>query len=520
MKAHIIGGGIAALSAAAYLFRDAGVLGHNIHIYEASDILGGALDARGDPRSGYVMRGGRMFEEREGCIHDLLSFIPSRDDPTISIEEDLRAFNASHGWENKARLVASGGTVIPSEEFGLSYRNIIDLTELVLLPESFLDGKSIEDVLDLSILDTNFWNMFGSIFALLPWHSAIETRRYLRRFFHLLPTMSSMTTIQRTRYNQYEAIVEPLRDWLMRLGVQFHLRTICEDIDFADDDGRLRPNVLRLRSGGNPQTIELAPEDTVFVTLGSHVAASTQGDMTTPPPLRKEPDPAWLLWERLATAYPAFGKPDTFEREVNETGWVTFTITCNGGPLPELVEKLSGSPLGRGGLMTLTGSPWLLTLTGFHNPHFVDQPQGVDLLWGYGLYLDRAGGAVQKPMPECTGADILTELAHHLGFTDSLDAILASCNCIPTLLPHAGSVLMRRRKADRPDPAPDGFANLGLLGQFIEVPEEVVFTTEYAVRGAWMAVSRLFETGREPPPPYLGQYDPHALAASLMALRS
>lgn len=41
MKVHIVGGGIAALSAAAYLFRDAGVLGANIHIYEACERLGG-----------------------------------------------------------------------------------------------------------------------------------------------------------------------------------------------------------------------------------------------------------------------------------------------------------------------------------------------------------------------------------------------------------------------------------------------------------------------------------------------
>ncbi|MGD9866223.1 MAG: oleate hydratase [Pseudodonghicola sp.] len=520
MKAHIIGGGISALAAAAYLFRDGGLLGANIHIYEASDSLGGALDARGDAQSGYRMRGGRMFEAREGCIHDLMSFLPSRDDPTISIEDDLRAFNASHGWHNAARLVGPGGAVLAAEHFGLSPRNLLELTELVLMPEALLDGKSVEEVLDLSILDTNFWNMFGSIFALLPWHSAIETRRYLRRFFHLLPTMASMTTIQRTRYNQYEALVEPLRDWLTRLGVHIHMRSTCEDVGFVSEGGRLRPDRLIIRRADGTDTVTLGADDLLFLTLGSHVAGTTYGDMRTAPPPGEGDSPGWALWRRLAGRHPGLGAPEAFRARIDRTAWVTFTITARGGPLRPLIERLSGSPLGRGGLMTLTGSPWLLTLTGFHTPHFTNQPADVDLFWGYGLYLDRPGSAVAKAMPDCSGAEILAELAHHLGMTGALDAIRDSCTCIPALMPYAGSVLMRRKQADRPDPVPAGFANLGLLGQFVEVPDDVVFTTEYAVRGARLAVAGLLGPGREIPPVYLGQYDPQALVAALRALRS
>ncbi|GHH04381.1 oleate hydratase [Pseudodonghicola xiamenensis] len=518
MKAHIIGGGISALAAAAYLFRDAGVLGANIHIYEASDRLGGALDARGDAQGGYVMRGGRMFEAREDCIHDLMSFIPSRDDPTISIEDDLRAFNATYGWHNTARLLGPGGEVLAAEHFGLSPRNLLDLTELLLAPEVMLDGKSVADVLDLSILQTNFWNMFGSIFALLPWHSAIETRRYLRRFFHLLPTMASMTTIQRSRYNQYESLVEPLRDWLDRLGVRFHMGCTCEDVDFTEEAGLLRSERFTLRHDGVTEGIELAPDDLLFLTLGSHVADATFGDMTSPPLPSKATSPAWGLWHRLAGRYPGLGNPQVFQARIDRTAWVTFTITARGGPLRTRIESLSGAALGRGGLMTMTGAPWLLTLTGFHNPHFTNQPGDVDLFWGYGLYLDRPGSAVAKPMPACSGAEILTELAHHLGMPEVLPALLESCICTPVLMPYAGSVLMRRNKADRPAPVPTGYANLGLLGQFVEVPDEVVFTTEYAVRGARLAVAGLMGEGRAIPPVYLGQYDPHALIAALRAL--
>ena len=520
MRVHIIGGGIAALSAASYLLRDASVMGHNIDIYDASDRLGGALDAAGTAETGYVMRGGRMFEVKEACIHDLLSFVPSGNDPSKSIEVDLLEFNAKHGWDNKARLLGPNGKVLPSESFGLSYRNMLDLAELMLSPEAILDGKSIEDVLDLSILDTNFWNMFGSIFALLPWHSAIETRRYLRRFFHLLPTMSSMTTIQRTRFNQYEAIVQPLRDWLTSQGVTFHLSTTCEDISFSGPDGDKRPAILHMTNVRGSKDTKLGPNDVVFVTLGSHVDDATRGSMTEAPPVPQGQGCSWRLWERLAGTHDGFGSPAVFKRRVEQTGWVTFTITCKKGPLPKLVERLSGSALGRGGLMTLTGSPWLMTLTGFHNPHFANQPPDADILWGYGLYLDRPGSAVAKTMPNCSGSDILTELAHHLGIDRDLPAVLSSCICHPTLLPYAGSVLIQRNKADRAQIVPDGFRNLALLGQFVEVPDEVVFTTEYSIRGARMAVAQIFNTERPPPPVYLGQYDPKALLASLRALRA
>ncbi|MDK3017339.1 oleate hydratase [Pseudodonghicola flavimaris] len=518
MKAHIIGGGISALATAAYLFRDAGLLGANIHIYEAGERLGGALDARGSAEHGYVMRGGRMFEAREGCIHDLMSFLPSRDDPTVSIEDDVRAFNAAHGWQNAARLLGPGGEVLAAEHFGLSPRNLLDLTELLLAPEGVLDGKSVEDVLDLSILQTNFWNMFGSIFALLPWHSAIETRRYLRRFFHLLPTMASMTTIQRTRYNQYESLVEPLRDWLKRLGVQVHMGCCCEDVDFVEDAGRLRPAQFSLRRAGVTERVTLDASDLLFITLGSHVADATFGDMATPPPPSAGDSPAWALWRRLAGRYPGLGDPEVFRARIERTAWVTFTITARGGPLRPRIEALSGAALGRGGLMTLTASPWLLTLTGFHTPHFTDQPAGSDLFWGYGLYLDRPGSAVDKVLSDCSGAEILGELAHHLGMSQALPEMLETAICMPCLMPYAGSVLMRRKKADRPAPVPAGYANLGLLGQFVEVSDDVVFTTEYAVRGARLAVEGLLGEARAIPPVYLGQYDPHALIAALRAL--
>jgi oleate hydratase len=82
---YIVGGGIAALAAAVLLMRDGGVPGDRITILEHRDTAGGSLDGAGDPQSGYLTRGGRMFEPQFVCTLDLLSSIPAPDDPTISV---------------------------------------------------------------------------------------------------------------------------------------------------------------------------------------------------------------------------------------------------------------------------------------------------------------------------------------------------------------------------------------------------------------------------------------------------
>ena len=45
--AHLVGGGIASLAAAAILIRDGDMLGKNITVYEQLDLLGGVLLDRG-----------------------------------------------------------------------------------------------------------------------------------------------------------------------------------------------------------------------------------------------------------------------------------------------------------------------------------------------------------------------------------------------------------------------------------------------------------------------------------------
>jgi oleate hydratase len=126
-------------------------------------------------------------------------------------------------------------------------------------------------------------------------------------------------------------------------------------------------------------------------------------------------------------------------------------------------------------------------------------------------------------MAECTGEEILKELLQHLSFdkrlhellkellSDQRDAVTKSLICIPCDLPYVNNIWMPRSRGDRPRTVPKGATNLGLLGQYVEVPNEVTFTIEYSARTAWEAVHLLFKRGPAPPRVYQGNYDLKAL---------
>ena len=81
-------------------------------------------------------------------------------------------------------------------------------------------------------------------------------------------------------------------------------------------------------------------------------------------------------------------------------------------------------------------------------------------------------------------------------------------------MPYITSFFMPRRAGDRPEVIPDGCVNLGLIGQFVETPDDCVFTTEGSARTAMMAVYGLLDLDRDVPPIWPAQYDIRALLAA------
>jgi oleate hydratase len=516
IKAHIVGGGIAGLASAVFLVRDGGVPGPNIRVIEAAQ-LGGSLDAAGSAGLGYSMRGTRMFGPAYVLTYELLDGIPSLDDPAKSVAQDTFEFWQAQPWYDKARLVEQG-RVVDLSSWGFRNRERADLARLMLQPEEALGARSIAECFEPAFFESNFWFMWGSMFGFEAWHSAAELRRYLLRFLRLFPDLETMQIIQSTRYNGHDAIVRPMLRWLEAQGVVFETGLEVTDLQFEPDGGGQAVRRLvgrRVGPAGTASDIEVAPEDRVIVTLGSTTAASSLGSMTAPPPPPVRSDAAWALWQRLAARHPAFGRPSAFCGDVERTRWVTFTVTEHGDGFIRRVEQFSGSPAGRGGLVTLKGSAWGLTFHLYPSPAFPGQPADRFVWWGYGLFADRPGDFVAKPMVDCSGAEILRELYAQLGWQADTAALLGQAHCIPCLLPYATSQFMPRAPGDRPAVIPAGITNLAVVGQYCEIPDDVVFTVEYSVHSARLAVASLLGLEDTLPPTYRGLEHPNALVEAL-----
>jgi oleate hydratase len=514
MKAHLVGGGIASLAAAAHLIKDGNMLGGNIHVYEAGDGIGGCLRGYGDAAHGYVIPVGRVFEKQYRCTAELLSFIPSVSDPSRSVWEEMEEFHQKAGWHNKTRLVGAGGRVIDASDFGLSLVDKLAMTRLLLTPEALLEGLRIDEWFSPAMFSSNFWYMWVPVMGSLPQHSLLEMKRFLNRFLHLLPDFAPMTMIYRTRYHQDQAIRQPLQEWLARQGVNFHVKATVKDVDFVPSLDHITAQGLVVEMAGTNKTIEVARDDIVLVTNGSQVGDVNVGSMDLAPSLHMTGN-AWRLWQRLSRGRKDFGNPNVFFGKPEDSLWGIFTVTTGDPTFMDRFAAFTGRPTGRQGLVTLVDSNWLLTIVTFHQPHFREQPEGIQIWWGYGVYPDRPGNFVAKPMRECSGAEILREVLGHLAFDSDAERIVATSNCIPCLVPEANALWAVRRRADRPLAVPTGSTNFGFIGQFCEVADDVVFTMEYSVRSAREAVTKLLRLDRKPPAPYQGLHDPAAIQAAL-----
>lgn len=504
--AYLIGGGIASLAAAAFLIRDGNFKGDHITILEESAQSGGSLDAAGTPEQGYVMRGGRMIESKYRCTFDLFSFIPTLDQ-SQTVTEEIFKCNADLQTDSRARLFR-GGHPVEAPAFGLSEKQILIIERLGIEPEAMLGRSSIADYFDTEFFKTDFWFMWCTTFAFQPWHSAVEFKRYLLRFTHMVTGFSKLHGVMRTRYNQYDSLVRPLQKWLEERGVHFVFDTRVTDLKFIHDaDGR-SVDRIHYESGVNAGHIQLRHKDYVFVTLGSMTEGSSLGSMDAAPSLHGKRDGgAWALWDKIATREPNFGCPAHFMDHIGESKWVSFTSTLHDSMFFDLIRDLTGNVPGEGGLITFPESNWLTSIVLPHQPHFIGQPGNVNVFWGYGLSVDRPGNFVAKPMSQCTGREIMTEILGHLRAGPQADRILGSCICIPCMMPFVTSQFLPRQKGDRPPVVPVRSKHLAFIGQFCELPDDVVFTVEYSVRSAQTAVYSLLGLMRKPAPVYKGNHD-------------
>jgi oleate hydratase len=228
--AHIIGGGLAGLAAAAFLATDARMPAANITVYEDLPTLGGSMDGTGDAVTGYVNRGERELEAHMECLWYLFSKVPSLERPGRTVLDETREFNCREPISSHWRIIEKQGRKADYESMRLPNDAVRQLLRLLVTPETELQDRSMRDCFSSSFFESNLWLLFSSMLSFDDHHSAIEVRRYMLRFMHLTEPMPRLEGILHTEYNEFDALIRPLIVWLQDLGVHFELDTRVVDL--------------------------------------------------------------------------------------------------------------------------------------------------------------------------------------------------------------------------------------------------------------------------------------------------
>ena len=528
-SAYIVGSGLAALSAACFLVRDGQMKGKNIHILEKDQIPGGACDGYLYDGLGYVMRGGREMDNHFECMWDLFHSIPSIETEGVSVLDEYYWLNKEDPNYSLMRATMNRGEDAHTDrKFDISDKGAMEIMKLFFTPDEDLYDKKITDYFSDEVLNSNFWLYWRTMFAFENWHSALEMKLYIKRFIHHIGGLPDFTALRFTKYNQYESMILPMIEYLKKYDVQFHYGTKVENVKFEISDYKKVAKSIIITKDGEESSIDLTENDLVFITNGGCVENSTLGSQNKKAEFNYEikPGGGWDMWRKIAKQDKSFGNPDKFCSNPEESNWMSATVTTLDDKIPPYIEKIckrnpfSGKVV-TGGIVTVKDSNWLLSWTFNRQPQFRSQPKNQLCGWIYGLFSDKPGNYIKKPMRECTGKEICMEWLYHLGVpTDQIEELATnSANTVPCMMPYITAFFMPRQLGDRPLVVPKGSVNFAFLGQFAETKRDTIFTTEYSIRTAMEAVYTLLDIDRGVPEVWGSVYDIRDLLNATVKLR-
>ncbi len=133
----------------------------------------------------------------------------------------------------------------------------------------------------------------------------------------------------------------------------------------------------------------------------------------------------WKIWawsrngKTLPYRNKKFGNPDKFLSHIDKTKWMSFFLTVEDYPeFFERLEKMTGTRAVRSA-ESLSWIPvgkcrWSFMIGTISR---ISGRRTCDVLWGDGLFGERIGSYIKKPMAECTGNEIIEEMLYHLQST-------------------------------------------------------------------------------------------------------
>ncbi len=511
-KAYIIGGGIAGLASAVFLIDDCYLPGGNITIYDQLPVMGGAMDGAKLGEGRYTCRGERELEPYMECLCYLVNKIPSLYTAGRTITEETVEVNKADRIDAKARVLCDQGQVWEGlDRFRMSPKLAQKMMEMLSVPEEQLDGMTIEEFFGDTFEEFRMnpvWQCFHTMLAFKDYHSMIEMKRYMIRFIQFQPRIERLDGILHTKYNEFDSFIAPILHWLREKGVHFRCDTTVTDLVMDADCSAVREIVGRDPDG--TFTVPVAETDMVIATLASMTQNSTSGDNTHPVVTNTGGEKGFFtVWEKLAARDVKFGHPEKFDGDIEKTKWMSAMVTVKGYKrfCAAIREKYGYPKDCVTGAISILDSAWDISFV-LYDKYYASQAEDEDVFWFDGLWGEREGDYIKKPMADCTGAEVLQEFLYHLGMLDEYDELIRHSYVSLTMMPYITSQFMpRNSRGDRPAVIPAGSKNYAFVGQYVELEGDVVFTVETSVRTAMMAAYGLTGIDRKVLPLYQGQYD-------------
>ncbi|RAH41824.1 uncharacterized protein BO95DRAFT_255688 [Aspergillus brunneoviolaceus CBS 621.78] len=486
----LIGGGVESLVAASCLINEAKIPGNRIRI----------LDSRGQRQPSGTIRNTKSTRKRlitSSTSHCQELPCASAQEPHQPQPLDVPAFHHDETPATCTRDRTEAFMAEPIHFLGhlgrkqVWRKNRKDILHFLLQDEEAYEGLSIQLVFDESFFDTYFWRLFSSSFGLRPSHSAVEFHRYISKYLDEV-IGNSIQIADPLQVSLRKTVLQPLRAYLRNQGVEFHSLHVT-DIHFHPDHyPQTASGIQAVDPCGNPMVFPVRAEDILIVTLGSAASGIATGTPASPPPALSTStqslldDPSWALWIALAKKSSQCGNPASFCTHLPESRLGMFVIHLPQAEFNALHHRVLGTHPAVDA--TIAESNWSLKLV-FPQQAQQEHDESHRSILGYGFTPDAPGHHIQKPMPACSGDEILAELLSSLNIPPA--QIIPKARTVPYVLPLGLSPLLKRDPGDRPDITPSDLGNLALVGQYVEIPEETALMTEYSVRSAQLAVQRL-----------------------------
>ena len=167
------------------------------------------------------------------CLWDLMRSIPSLESRA---PRSLKTFTGS--TRTTPTTPCAGPFIKRGKPFPTDGKMLLtpkaqgELMKLFFTHRRELFDKRFDDFVGEEFFQSNFWVYWLSMFAIGPWHGALEMKLYMHRFIQHFGGMADLSAIKFTRLNQYDSLMLPLVKWLEQQGVTIVYDTKVTNVVF------------------------------------------------------------------------------------------------------------------------------------------------------------------------------------------------------------------------------------------------------------------------------------------------